>query len=131
MQGMIRAPLAKVRERIGDMDTLPSFQEASISTRKLADYALNPQHEKGSHKARRFMATLGFDAADAAEIERQIRRQLPRTEAVKGKADKHGQRYAVDVKLTGPTGKAIVRTAWIVEAEGVPPRLVSLYVKES
>lgn len=113
------------------MNTLPLFQEALISPRKLADYALNPQHDTGSNKARRFMATLGFSATGAAEIERQIRQQLPHCEASKGRADKHGQRYAVDVQLTGPIGKAIVRTAWIVETEGLPPRLVSLYVKES
>lgn len=110
---------------------LPNHEKAVIDERKLINYALNPDHSVGAGKARRFKAALGFDATNAQELTQTIREQLPQSKAIAGLADKHGQRYAVDMELTGPAGKAVVRTAWIVGGEDEAPRLVSAYVKRS
>lgn len=110
---------------------LPNHEKAVIDERKLINYALNPDHSVGAGKARRFKAALGFDATNAQELTQTIREQLPQSKAIAGLADKHGQRYAIDMELTGPAGKAVVRTAWIVDGENEAPRLVSAYVKRS
>jgi hypothetical protein len=49
-------------------------------------------------------------------------------EAVLGRADRHGQRYVIDFELTGPTGRAMVRAAWIVRIGDTIPRLVTCYI---
>jgi hypothetical protein len=115
-------------DKMTAMNSLPNFKNATIDQRKITDYALNPDHPIGGHKARKIKAALGFDLSNAAEFSAQILKQLPTGAVIAGKLDKHGQRYTVDVELTGPTGKSIVRTAWIIEKEGLPPRLVTVYV---
>ena len=110
-------------------DAIPNADNATISLDKLSGYSLNQEHEKGGHKARRFRVALGFDESHAQEIADQVKRLLPAHPAKLGDLDKHGQRYSVDLSLTGPAGSATVRSAWIVAKEGDPPRLVSIYVK--
>ena len=41
-------------------DALPQHDKAVISAAKLRDYALNPDHPKGSDKARVFAMVLGM-----------------------------------------------------------------------
>ena len=110
---------------------LPNYDKAVVDERKLIDYALNPDHPVGGDKSRRFKAAMGFDISNADLLVQMIREQLPKNQAIVGLVDKHGQRYSVDMELTGPTGTAIVRTAWITEGEDETPRLISVYVKES
>ena len=138
-QGMIRAPWRAVRERLGG-DFVPAYErarrlpgadEAQIDERKVLGYALNPDHPVGGNKARRFKAALGYDQSNAGELLAAIRAALPTARARRGVQDKHGQRYSVDLALTGPSGAAVVRTGWIVEAQGTAPRLTSLYVHRS
>ena len=40
--------------------SLPQAPEAQISAEKLRDYALNPDHSTGAHKARVFALALGI-----------------------------------------------------------------------
>ena len=120
-----------VRELLGDTRTLPNHENASIGIRKLRDYALDSTHPVGGNKARRILATLGFDASDASQVSQLIRDGLRSNSATPGLLDEHGQRYSVDMELTGPSGTAIVRTAWIADSEDAAPRLVSFYVKGS
>ena len=120
-----------VRELLGDTRTLPNHENASIGIRKLRDYALDSTHPVGGNKARRILATLGFDASDASQVAQLIRDGLRSNSATPGLLDEHGQRYSVDMELTGPSGTAIVRTAWIADSEDAAPRLVSFYVKGS
>lgn len=117
----------------GDINELrlPNYDQAVIPVDKLSGYALNPDHPDGSHKARRFKAALGFDIENVPLLEQVIREKLAENLVVFGLSDQHGQRYSVDMELTGPAGKAIVRTAWITDIGSVIPRLVSVYVKES
>lgn len=47
-----------------------------------------------------------------------------------GKSDAYGQRYTVDISITGPNSKTIyVRTGWIIEAGSVIPKLTTLFVR--
>jgi hypothetical protein len=45
-----------------------------------------------------------------------------------GEGDDYGQRYVIDLEVTGPTGTVRVRSAWIVRREEDFPRFVSCYV---
>ncbi|WP_369819574.1 DUF6883 domain-containing protein [Actinoplanes sp. TFC3] len=61
-----------------------------------------------------------------ALIEQQIRDGVRSGSPIPGKVDQYGQRWAVDVPLTGPNGTIIVRTAWIVETGATTPRIVTI-----
>ena len=113
------------------MATLPNHENAVINEQKLSGYALDSEHPVGGHKARKFKSALGFESAHVKEIVEQIRGMLPSSEATKGRADHHVQRFSVDMPLTGPNGSATVRTAWIIEQGSEAPRWVTIYVKES
>ena len=121
----------EVAGTIPGMDRLPNFESATIPIGKLVSYALNKDHPVGGSKARRFYAALGFSASDAEEVVRQVKAALPQSNAIKGLEDGHGKRYAVDIKMVGPSGSAIVRTAWILRDGSESPSLTSIYVKES
>ena len=47
---------------------LPNAARAAIDIEKLRDYALNPEHPRGRHKARVFAAALGLTAVDSEEL---------------------------------------------------------------
>lgn len=123
-------PLVRENAGVSRSDALPRYAAAVIPAAKIAGYALNQEHEIGRHKARVFAAMLGITAAEAPLLEAAIRDGIRNQPTVKKHADKHGQRYEVDVPVTGPSGSAIVRTGWIVREDGGVPHLTSAYVKE-
>ena len=95
----------------------------------MTDYALNPDHPVGGNKARVFKSALGYDKNNAGELIEQIYSKLPESEAVMGKLDQYGQRYTVDMSITGVNGNtATVRTGWIVKTECEIPSLTTLYI---
>jgi len=50
--------------------------------------------------------------------------------AILGKVDQYGQRFTVDIPVTGPNGKtAIVRTGWIQDGKTENPKMTTAYVK--
>lgn len=71
---------------------------------------------------------LGLTAADADVLRRALLKAAVEGEAVAGERDDYGQRYVLDFDLTGPRGKATVRSSWIIlDGEGFP-RMISCYV---
>lgn len=108
---------------------MPNVDKATINPNKLTEYALNPEHPTGGNKARVFEKTLGYNKSNANELMEQIYRKLPNSEAVLGKLDSYGQRYTVDIMITGPNGKTVmVRTGWILKVNSDVPELATLYV---
>ena len=107
---------------------LPNADRAVVDIRKLRDYCLNLQHPRGRHKARRLQTALGYTAMHAEELRDVLLAAARNEQAVKGEQDEYGQRYHVDVLLTGPAGRATVRSGWIVRREEDFPRLTSCYV---
>ena len=108
---------------------LPNVASASIPEKKLSGYALNSEHPIGRNKARVFKAALGFTDADAASLERQIILKLPFYPASIGKKDQYGQRYTVDMPITGKNGQTrIIRTGWIIKTGESSPTLTTAYV---
>jgi len=115
----------------GAGDLLPNVEKVTVDTRKVTEYALNPNNTSGgANKARVFESALGYNQSNSSHLMQQIQVKLPTSKAVLGVADKYGQRFTVDITVTGPNGKtAIVRTGWILEPGSEVPRMTTIYVK--
>ncbi|MEM8719710.1 MAG: DUF6883 domain-containing protein [Cyanobacteria bacterium P01_G01_bin.39] len=91
--------------------------EVIIDSRKLTDYALNPDNPRGADKAvmfeRHLGFTLGFTRDNYQLLLDRIKANVLDAEAIIQKQDIHGQRYQVDLEITGvePKQQEIVRTA--------------------
>ncbi|MDP2660291.1 MAG: hypothetical protein Q8R28_06150 [Dehalococcoidia bacterium] len=107
---------------------MPNGERAVVDVRKLRDYCLSAEHPRGRHKARVFEATLGYTALHAEEL-RGVLLAAARSElTVAGERDDFGQRYVVDMVVTGPVGRATVRSSWIIRSGEDFPRLTSCYI---
>jgi hypothetical protein len=107
---------------------LPNAERAVVEIEKLWDYCLNPAHPRGRHKARVFLSSCGMTAEHADELRDALLNAALNLEAELGEEDDYGQRYVIDLEVTGPTGTAVVRSAWIVRRDEDFPRFVSCYV---
>lgn len=108
--------------------TLPNRNRAVVDIRKLRDYCLNPDNPRGRHKARVFAASLGLTAVDAAYLRGKLL-EAARTEAVKrGELDPYGQRYTIDFEVQTATGRATIRSGWIILRGKRVPRFTTCYV---
>lgn len=102
-----------------------------IEPRKLTEYALNPDNPIGADKAFVFEQKLGYTRDNYGGLLQQIQDRALEAEAVSKQLNRHGQRYQVDMEVTGVAGQtAVVRTGWIVEPEATFARLVTLYVRK-
>jgi len=97
---------------------------------KLSDYCLDPSHPLGKHKARVFAAALGLARKDAEILRGALLDAALREGASPGLADAYGQRYVVDFLMHGPSGRATVRSCWIVLNTEDFARLTTCYVLE-
>ncbi|WP_426984539.1 RHS repeat domain-containing protein [Brevibacillus borstelensis] len=127
VKGSVNSPSAVT---ITAKNPLPNLQNAKIDPRKLSGYALNPEHPVGGNKAKVFESALGYNQSNADVLMKQVMNKLPQSEAVLGKLDQYGQRYTVDISITGVNGReAIVRTGWILKPDSDIPELTTIYVK--
>ena len=114
----------------GGSITVPNVEYAIINPTKLTEYALNPNHPVGKNKAKVFESALGYNQSNADALMRQIYAKLPSGKTVLGKLDEYGQRYTVDIPITGPNGNTVnVRTGWIIKTGSDIPELATIYVK--
>ena len=112
----LNAESARREEADRAENIIPNVGNASIDSRKLTDYALNPEHPVGGNKAKVFESALGYNKSNAEEFMQQIYEKLPGGRATLGKLDEFGQRYTVDISITGPNGNTVeVRTGWIIK----------------
>jgi hypothetical protein len=102
-----------------------------LDRRKFAEYALNPDNPVGGDKALVFQRRLGYTKDNYESLFEQVREGVLEGEALPKLLNQHGQRYQVDLEVTGVEGqRAIVRTGWIVEPGATLARLVTLYVRK-
>jgi hypothetical protein len=106
--------------------TPPDFTGVEIDPGKITNYAMNPDHPVGRNKYRVIKSATGLDVGDADLIERQIRTGIRGGTPRIGKADRFGQRWSVDVPLTGPRGTILVRTGWILDVGSSTPRMTTI-----
>ena len=107
---------------------LPGAEHAFVDEGKLVDYCLNPAHPRGRHKARVFLSGLGFGESSAPILRAELLEAARDGEALAGEADEHGQRFTIDFPMTGPLGRATVRSVWMIRSAEDFPRLVSCYI---
>jgi hypothetical protein len=107
---------------------LKNADVAIIDARKFLRYCLDPHSRHGRHKARLFEVVLGFDLSNYLGLIASIREGISRTPAEYQGETAHGHRWRVDLLITGPGGRATVRTAWIYEKGNDVPRLTTAYV---
>jgi hypothetical protein len=111
---------------------LPNAENAVVEIEKLRDYCLNPNHEEGKHKARRFREKLGITSDDAEKLRQVILDAILKVDAMEQEPSQYGRRFTVDFELSWPEGKiilstAFVRTAWIIRNDEDFPRLTSCF----
>lgn len=109
-------------------EAVPRADEAVIPDAKIAGYVLNPAHDVGGHKARLFASVLGITVENRHVLEDAIRKGLPLARAVSRGTDPHGEKFQADIEVTGPRGRATVRTGWIVRKPGDAPQLTTAIV---
>jgi Domain of unknown function (DUF6883) len=107
---------------------LPNGKNAVVDARKLREYCLSPNHPRGRHKARVFTAVLGIRQEDAEVLRGALLEAARVIEATAGEADQFGQRYVLDFEMSGPAGKARVRSLWIIRTGEAYPRMTSCFV---
>ena len=107
-------------------ERLLNADQARIDPRKLRDYALNPEHISGRHKAA-FFAQMGYKREDWQRLERDIRQQHLSQPAESGRPSPYGKKYTITAPLRGPRGPARqVTTVWIFRAGNDFAELVTI-----
>jgi hypothetical protein len=117
------------------MNPLPNHEEAVIEDSKFVRYALNPQSDRGQHKARVFESALGYNLTNWERLKQAILDALPFRPATLTSETIFGKKYEIVVPITGATGRTVdVITIWQFDRlpDGVhyakAPRLVTLYI---
>jgi len=108
---------------------LPNYEKAAIPRSKLEEYALNPAHKDGQHKARLFKSILGFEKGDWQKLEKVILDELPYYEAVFSREDRWGKFYSVSLRIVGLNGNAaVVQTIWVIATGTDYPKIGRAHV---
>lgn len=106
---------------------IPNAEHAIVDIRKLRDYSLNPQHNKGKNKARLFASLLGMNSNDAEELRNALLEAVRKQDAQLAEKDAYGQRYTLDFTLTWQDKQATIRSGWIVETDSDIPKLTTAF----
>ena len=108
---------------------LPNAEAAVVEPEKLVDYALNPEHALGRHKARVFLSALGIGRDDWEYLRDRILDAVPSATVATVRVRRFGTLYDVPILVEGLNGQTHeVTTAWIVKPDDDRPKLVSTYV---
>ncbi|MFW5834139.1 MAG: DUF6883 domain-containing protein [Pseudomonadota bacterium] len=107
---------------------MPGADQARIDRRKLVNYALDPTHPRGRHKARVFRASLGIDASNAEWLAEALLEGLAHVPATPEGRDAFGARWRTDHRLERNGKSATVRCLWLVPLAEAAPHLVTCYI---
>ena len=106
-------------------------QRILIDPRKVLNYALSSESERGKHKAKVFERRLGFNRSNYARLIAQIETAALETEAQVIDENEFGQHVRVDIRIIGVSAQTeMVRTGWIIEPDNDAARLVTVFIKE-
>lgn len=118
-------------------EALPGADRPQGVAGKLTAYSLNPDHERGGHKARVFASALGITQDHAELLQKQLEALLPHLKPKPHTTDVWGQRFNVIVPVTGPNGRTVdVTTAWIYDRSkdgksiSLHPRMTTAMIKD-
>ncbi len=100
-----------------------------IDPRKLTEYALNPEHEAGKHKARVFESALGYNPTNFHLLLDQIMALALDAEMELMQINERGQFFRADLLIDGLAGQQVtVRTGWRLPPSSREARLTTLFV---
>jgi len=117
-----------VQSKWGHLLKLPNPDRAVVDIEKLTEYALNPTHPSGRHKARVFASALGLTAQDSEFLRDVLLEKALSEDAFEEPITDYGSRFVIDFELTTEYGTATIRCAWIVRSDEDFPRLTTCYV---
>jgi len=112
------------------MGLLPNYANAIIPDEKIFDYCLNPNHERGQHKAKVFRQVFGIAAKDGELLKSAIRAQLHKFEISTETENKFGKIFTLPMKISIFDKTDEIITIWIIENGLDYPRLVTCYVNK-
>lgn len=106
---------------------IPNAAQAIIDERKLAEYLLNPEHQRGGSKAA-LLLEFGYSGADWQRLERDLRDDHLSQEVVQVRQSSYGVRYEIRAPLHTPSGRLLVlRSIWQIDTGTVIARLITAY----
>jgi hypothetical protein len=98
--------------------------DSLIARIKITHYLLVRQ-TKGDKSA--FLASAGYDVANADQLIDDIRRQVLPWDAVPLEVTEYGQLYQISCPLAGPNGRVLgIRTIWMKEHLSGQTKLITL-----
>ena len=104
-------------------------ESIEISPAKLTEYALNPNHIDGKHKAKVFETTLGYTLDNYQDLIDNVYRNINKFPFSQIGSNDQGELFRCDIAMSGPNGKtAVVRTGWITENDSGLYRLTTIFV---
>ena len=107
---------------------LPNGQRAELGD-KVEDYALNPFHRHGRHKARVFESVLGITLANAQELRAALLSAAANSDEVETRGDNgFGKVFVLRFPLLNSRGMATVLSAWVARHGEDFPRLTTCYI---
>lgn len=106
---------------------VPLAHLAIIDEAKITRYLLNIHHADGQSKAAFFMS-MGFRVAEPDVLRAALLRHVRDHPIAYQRINTYGTFYEVRVPMMTPAGRTpTVLTAWHVEEDGRPPRLVTAH----
>ena len=106
---------------------LPNSQHICVERAKITDYLLSTSHPQGRSKAE-FFFNFGFRAERWRELAAALRKHGAEYDVNSVIESPHGDLYVVEGALGSPDGHdPLVRSVWILDAEGGTVRLITAY----
>lgn len=107
--------------------TIPNADRAIIAPEKLRDYLLNPEHRRGSSKAK-LLLSLGYSRDAIDRLEADIRTQHL-GEPITGTSESDwGTRYEIRAPIRGPSERVMLfRSVWQIDTGDDTPRFITMY----
>ena len=127
VQGIIDA----ARERLVERTKIQPITSESIEIppAKLTEYALNPEHPVGKHKAKVFESALGYTLDNYQDLIDNIKEGVKKYPMEIHGENSYGDLFHCDIEITGANGNtAVVRTGWIIKKETYFYRLTTIFV---
>jgi len=106
---------------------IPNADKAIIAPEKLTSYLLNPDHTRGSTKAR-MLITCGYRAEACEVLEADLRQHHLTADFRKTKETPYGLRYVIRAILPTPSGRRVeFQSIWQIDDGTDVPRLITMY----
>ncbi len=105
---------------------LPNGHRANLGN-KIEDYCLNPNHQKGKHKATFFQNKLGIILENADILKNAIKQAAIKESVIIRKVNEYGTHYNMKFLLKTDAGESLILVAWTIRTGEDFPRLTNCY----